>query len=763
MNQIPGGWYIDYLPTGERVVLIRGSHLEHNGHRVELPVATLPDGSRIEQNCLFPRLSPDGKKFAGVGNSDDLCWQWDAGWSSHGIAFGPNAVIYDVDGNLNIVLPPVAHGWRSVGDDGRLVTCNDTIHDSSLRIWEYTETGGVVFGQGGNGPHGDDPCIVLIGGKRRLLSEGRCRFIRVHRGLDQFQQEQFAVAFVREDQNAAQFQRLTRVDLLRLPEIAADIPPVKPKPIPLEQVEPLVGKWLVSYYEQNRNVPEGKLPPGNAMVAVRNQEGQQPRPMILTFETEGKVTGTVIGFRIGSEPQFLGEVVTIEVMEQRARAVAAKGYRPWFYWDSREVPRWPSLPPGSVIELNAFCGRDEPIADFEQAMEALIRRAVIETPYLLCLAVQTHTTNLSLLREPSQAIPSIIRLCQRWRVNERFLGINVFNNSGRDDANTGEGGLTANPQLRPHWTKVFSGVTGLPANLRGVVVGNGGGGGGNVSFTIVLGPYPRKFVRGDPASRWGFDVPWDIDSDRPIVKRRFQMNDGSVAKIVDHTITVGADGRWERGVRYKPDRNGTPTFTVTMWDDQGNEASVTSEPVTVTSIGGGGGTGGGPGTIKEYRDYFAQRWREMGIDRQSQAIADREGFANLDAFEKLNPDNPAIATDPSLWDQARYNRIADECKSIQCPALIRIAGELHHHQGHRDVGLNVKEHGNRWTDPRIPRSIATDIIAIKPSDGDGNVVPGNFHIIDTMFAVGTPFTRPDWGSHGENHDASRPWIEPPQP
>lgn len=218
MIRIPNGWYCAALPTGEFVALVKDSHLETDRGRVDLPYG---------QNLLFLRLSPNGVSFAGIGHRDDHCWEWDGvRWSDRGIAFGPRAVAYDAFGALHILIGPPAHGWRNYP-----TTAEATYADTTRQVWEFTDLPGVTIGQGGEGPHGDDPAIALINGTRRLIEAGRCRSIVVADG------PRIAIAYSREDTREAVIRWLSRDGLAQLP-LVQTAPAPTPIPIPVPQPIP---------------------------------------------------------------------------------------------------------------------------------------------------------------------------------------------------------------------------------------------------------------------------------------------------------------------------------------------------------------------------------------------------------------------------------------------------------------------------------------------------------------------------------------------
>ena len=143
---VPGGWYLDALPNGAYVALVKDSHLQTSRGRVELP-----NGG----NLLFVRIAADGQRFAGIGHLDDRAYEWSgSGWSSPSMAFGPNAIAYDVRDVLRVVwgpgTPTGSMGWRYLADSGDLVTAEDTYADPLNHLWEYTIRGDIRCGQGGD-------------------------------------------------------------------------------------------------------------------------------------------------------------------------------------------------------------------------------------------------------------------------------------------------------------------------------------------------------------------------------------------------------------------------------------------------------------------------------------------------------------------------------------------------------------------------------------------------------------------------------------
>lgn len=137
---------------------------------------------------------------------------------------------------------------------------------------------------------------------------------------------------------------------------------------------------------------------------------------------------------------------------------------------------------------------------------------------------------------------------------------------------------------------------------------------------------------------------------------------------------------------------------------------------------------------RNYKSYFTKRWNELGCPAKIKALGDA-----------------------GVTDEEKY-------KQIQCPALVQIASELYWAQGHKDVGLSIKNGGNRWK-LADGRSVATDIFAIRPTNSAGEVIEAEkekFHVVDVVMNGGTKKAAPGWLDHGENNDPNRPWAAPPK-
>jgi len=145
--------------------------------------------------------------------------------------------------------------------------------------------------------------------------------------------------------------------------------------------------------------------------------------------------------------------------------------------------------------------------------------------------------------------------------------------------------------------------------------------------------------------------------------------------------------------------------------------------------------------FQEYAEYLTRRWAELGGEAATQAVRQRTGIFREEQM-------------PWTTDQPRAEALAEEFKAVQCPIFVRIAGELFHQQGHKDVGLGRKPSGNNWQTPNGP--VASDIIVLKSLDGDGT-----FQWVDCFSSMGGPGAKPQWGVIEPNTD--RTWLEPPPP
>jgi len=225
------GWYVDALPSNEYVRLIPGSHLETHRGRVELPGA----------NVLYLDLAADGIRFCGVGHQppvEDTALEWNGGqWIPHGKTVGPRSVIFDATGHVLTVpaagLPAGSQGYRQVADDGRIVLGDEAYADTARGVWEYTTRGDITVGQSGKGPHGEDAVIALYRGKRYVLAEGQCRFIKFRR-----QGDDLAISWVDEIHRQSCIRWLTVAELLTFPEQRFDAPVPVPVPTPTPTPEP---------------------------------------------------------------------------------------------------------------------------------------------------------------------------------------------------------------------------------------------------------------------------------------------------------------------------------------------------------------------------------------------------------------------------------------------------------------------------------------------------------------------------------------------
>ena len=212
-TDLQGQWYCDALPTGQYVAV----PFEAGGVIKTAHGWTWLPGQPIER-LLYVALAPDGVQFGGVGNASDRAWRWDGQrWHDHGLAFGPQAVLFDSRNGMMVVKQPPAHGWRYLDANGQPVTCTETYHDPARQIWQYTDFGDLVIAQGGGEIGlGHDPLIALYQGRRILIQSGTCRFIKARRDGNQL-----SIAWVQEDAGRASILWLSLSELLTFPDVSS--------------------------------------------------------------------------------------------------------------------------------------------------------------------------------------------------------------------------------------------------------------------------------------------------------------------------------------------------------------------------------------------------------------------------------------------------------------------------------------------------------------------------------------------------------------
>jgi hypothetical protein len=383
--------------------------------------------------------------------------------------------------------------------------------------------------------------------------------------------------------------------------------PVEPTPVPVPRIGRPLGVWWYEF----ATPPE--LPPGNGEIAVRRVEGRRPRPLIIGGETEAlaEVPGNVIlGYRSGSEPQFPGEVVTVDIMEARARALADRGFRPVMYWDARRWPRRPVLPNGSLVEFMAYRGVDEPLASFEADLRAALDE-MAGWGYPLVMTCQCYTTNAAMTRDLASLPPVYARLALGY---PQIAALSVFSDYGRR-IGPGHGGWPEHPEAHPAWQALADGITG-PAVLPPFPPGQEVPPMGDVYVGII--DYDRKVSRRDPK---GMLVRFDVGSQHPITRVECRMEYDEPPIVVEFPVGRGSDGRYVRALAFKPVRTGAFHFVLTAQDATGAQGSARSAtPVTVTEdpVGNGGGPPPPPppptpGEMPDHRAHVARRFADLGL------------------------------------------------------------------------------------------------------------------------------------------------------
>jgi hypothetical protein len=135
--------------------------------------------------------------------------------------------------------------------------------------------------------------------------------------------------------------------------------------------------------------------------------------------------------------------------------------------------------------------------------------------------------------------------------------------------------------------------------------------------------------------------------------------------------------------------------------------------------------------IRDYSQFVAQRWSELGVQQKS--VGDAEAI-----------------------------------KNVQSGAILQIARELHwttlfEGRKHPEVGLLFKDWGNHFHDPASGIDMATDIICVRSTDTNGREDDVSvMAICDCVVNIGSPDARPSWGVElAQGADITR-WRQPPE-
>lgn len=150
-----------------------------------------------------------------------------------------------------------------------------------------------------------------------------------------------------------------------------------------------------------------------------------------------------------------------------------------------------------------------------------------------------------------------------------------------------------------------------------------------------------------------------------------------------------------------------------------------------------------PVTYGDYGADIALRWGQLKVVERSHALAAAHGVtsqAQINAwFDGGDPRGPELA---------------DKLRHLQGEAFVRILGELHHDNGHVDVGLGAKSGGTRLTLPD-GTGVAEDVIVLRPRTGVGPDWQGD--IVGHMGGY-TPFIA--W-HRLDPFNPERTWVRPP--
>ncbi len=178
---IPGGSYVDALPSGDYACLIPNQTIVSSRGDVPLPPSSGAGLLRLRMfagvNLLLVGMR--GDEQGGPNDGHVFYWngvEWRDKGPSYGItpgAFGPTGLLYLAEPDHGV------QGIRAITADGQIIWGDPTYYDPALQINEYTRLGDVTIGQGQEGG-----VIVVYQGQRKRLAEGLCYFVRFTRDGD---------------------------------------------------------------------------------------------------------------------------------------------------------------------------------------------------------------------------------------------------------------------------------------------------------------------------------------------------------------------------------------------------------------------------------------------------------------------------------------------------------------------------------------------------------------------------------------------------
>ena len=221
-------WYGEAEPDGSWAALEPGKAIHTDKRVVPLP----PGGDALFLRKRGPLLACQGHDAPGLN------WYWDgSAWYSLGPSYGVNPVAFDLSNN--VVVNKVEFGSQGIRwiDEAGIHTGDATYAGGPPPLYfEYTTHGDITIGQGDHGG-----AVVVMPGKRLLLSEGDTRFIRFNRSGDNL-----AVAIVHP--GFLELIWLTVAELANLPIYTpAAVPTPGPAPIP----PPIQKEAPVPAYQDN--------------------------------------------------------------------------------------------------------------------------------------------------------------------------------------------------------------------------------------------------------------------------------------------------------------------------------------------------------------------------------------------------------------------------------------------------------------------------------------------------------------------------------
>lgn len=438
MNKFPviGGSYSFGTIQGDWGSLIENNHIITSRGIIELPKAA--NGS-VDNVLYLSGATLNGQLvMAGQSHQGQGCMLYglDGKWRSIGVAHGIQMVCFSQDGRWVYCISSGNTGfWEDlitgqhedfVGTFGVngiravippfnfIILGIDTIYSPTYNLNEYVDfENGYVFGQMSDG-YG----MVAVDGKRYRIRTGDSF-------ANKIMFDGFNIAYGTCDR-IAKLSELVFCNIDELEEITTTYP-----------ITPIGRPHWLGFFAGRPDSGGGwstdvdpRTLPGNSYLMI---------PDNRVYNDEGIPVASYI---TGS---------SVEEIESKAQSAA---FTPMCYWDGRNWPRWPNLPSDSWLCLQAYCGLNEPLENFERDIEnKIIELSQIKPNQKICIVAQCYTSNSSLTTDLKALVPIFSRLAAK---HTNVIATIPFSGSGRKT------GLQDHPEVRPLWDEFASTITGEP-------------------------------------------------------------------------------------------------------------------------------------------------------------------------------------------------------------------------------------------------------------------------------------------------------------